>query len=65
MGRKAWLFAGNEFAGKCGHGHEPGAVGQAPGHDPWAYLQDVLARLQQHSNHRIDELLPHRWVPSA
>ena len=31
------------------------------GHDPWAYLKDVLTRLPTHMNSRIDELLPHRW----
>ena len=31
------------------------------GHDPWVYLKDVLERLLEHPNHRIDELLPHRW----
>ncbi|WP_442286052.1 transposase domain-containing protein [Variovorax sp. M-6] len=25
------------------------------------YLKDVLERLPLHPNHRIDELLPHRW----
>ena len=33
------------------------------GHDPWAYLEDVLTRLPTHLNSRIDELLPHRWQP--
>lgn len=32
------------------------------GHDPWVYLKDVLERLLTHPNHRIDELLPHRWT---
>ena len=35
------------------------------GHDPWAYLRDVLARLPTHLNSRIGELLPHRWQPPA
>ena len=33
------------------------------GHDPWAYLKDVLTRLPTHMNSRIDELLPHHWQP--
>ena len=33
------------------------------GHEPWAYLKDVLESLPMHPNHRIDELLPHRWTP--
>ena len=64
MGRKAWLFAGSELAG------QRAAVvmslvqsAKLNGHDPWAYLKDVLQRLPEHPNRRIDELLPHRWMP--
>ena len=64
MGRKAWLFAGSELAG------QRAAVvmslvhsAKLHGHDPWVYLKDVLERLPMHPNHRIDELLPHRWAP--
>ncbi|WP_295523130.1 transposase domain-containing protein, partial [uncultured Pseudacidovorax sp.] len=32
------------------------------GHDPWAYLRDVLRRLPTLRNSQLDELLPHRWV---
>ncbi len=35
------------------------------GQDPWAYLRDVLARLPTQRNSSIEELLPHRWQPSA
>jgi hypothetical protein len=31
------------------------------GHEPYAYLEDVLERLPTHPARRIDELLPHRW----
>jgi transposase len=62
MGRKAWLFAGSELAG------QRAAVvmsllqsAKLHGHDPWAYLKDVLERLPTHINSRIEELLPHRW----
>lgn len=64
MGRKAWLFAGSELAG------QRAAVvmsllqsAKMHGHDPWAYLKDVLTRLPGHMNSRIEELLPHRWKP--
>jgi transposase len=60
MGRKAWLFCGSEMAGKRA------AVvislvqtARLNGHDPYAYLKDVLTRLPMHPNSRIDELLPH------
>jgi len=62
MGRKAWLFCGSELAG------QRAAIvmslvqsAKLNGHDPWAYLRDVLERLPSHPNRRIDELLPHRW----
>jgi len=66
MGRKAWLFAGSELAG------QRAAIvmslvqsAKLNGHDPWAYLKDVLERLPTHQNSRIDELLPHRWQPQS
>ncbi|MDF9778718.1 hypothetical protein OKW11_005675 [Pseudomonas baetica] len=33
------------------------------GHDPYAYLKDVLTRLPTQRASEITELLPHRWVP--
>lgn len=66
MGRKAWLFAGSELAG------QRAAVvmslvqsAKLNGHDPWAYLKDVLERLPTHLNSRIEELLPHVWQEPA
>lgn len=45
----------------CGpaHGHrdEPVQSARLNGHDPWAYLRDVLARLPTQLNSRLDELL--------
>jgi transposase len=35
------------------------------GHDPYAYLKDVLERLPTQPDGQIQELLPHRWSPSA
>ena len=35
------------------------------GHDPWAYLSDVLQRLPTQPNSRIEGLLPHRWQPAT
>jgi transposase len=34
------------------------------GHDPYAYLKDVMDKLPTWPNRRIDELLPHRWRPA-
>jgi transposase len=67
MGRKAWLFCGSEMAGQRA-AIVMSLVQSAKlcGHEPWAYLRDVLERLPSHANNRIDELLPHRWkTPSA
>jgi len=33
------------------------------GHEPLAYLQDVLTRLPTQPASRVGELLPHRWQP--
>jgi hypothetical protein len=59
---KAWMFVGSEQAGQ-----RAAAVmslvqsARLNGHDPYAYLSDVLRRLPTQLNSRIDELLPHRW----
>lgn len=66
MGRKAWLFAGSELAGqRAAMVMSLVQSARLNGHEPWAYLRDVLERLLEHPNHRIDELLPHRWTPAA
>ena len=64
IGRGNWLFAGSLRAGQ-----RAAAVmsliqsAKLNGHDPYAYLKDVLARLPTHKNSQIEELLPHRWRP--
>jgi transposase len=64
VGRKNWLFMGSQQAG------ERAAVvlsliesAKLHGHDPWAYLRDVLQRLPTQLNSRIEELLPHGCKP--
>jgi len=66
MGRRAWLFTGSELAG------QRAAIvmslvqsAKLNGHDPHAYLRDVLERLPSHPASRIEELLPHRWQQPA
>ncbi|MEY4591176.1 MAG: hypothetical protein RIR18_71 [Pseudomonadota bacterium] len=64
LGRKNWLFAGSLRAGK-----RAAAImsliqsAKLNGHDPFAYLKDVLDRLPTQPNSKINELLPHLWQP--
>ncbi|OWQ83610.1 IS66 family transposase [Roseateles aquatilis] len=66
LGRSNWLFAGSLRAGK-----RAAAImslvhsARINGHDPFAYLKDILERLPTHPASQIDELLPHRWNPPA
>jgi hypothetical protein len=66
LGRNNWLFAGSLRAGQ-----RAAAVmsliqsARMNGHDPYAYLKDVLTRLPTHKANRIEELLPHRWQPNG
>lgn len=34
------------------------------GHDPYAYLKDVLARLPTQRASEITDLLPQKWMPA-
>lgn len=38
-------------------------IAKLSGHDPEAYLADIVARIGDHN--RLDELLPWNWVPLA
>lgn len=65
MGRKAWQFVGSELAG------QRAAIimtlvqsARMHGHEPWAYLRDVLQRLPTLRNSQLEELLPRRWKPA-
>ena len=65
-GRKNWLFAGTLLAGQ-----RAAAItnliqsAKLNGHDPYAYLKDVLTRLPNHKDRDVDQLLPHLWQPST
>jgi len=66
IGRSNWLFAGSLRAGR-----RAAAVmslvhsARLNGHDPYAYLKDVLERLPTQPASRVQELLPHRWQPPS
>lgn len=63
LGRKNWMFTGSLRAGKRA------AVimslihsARLNGHDPYAYLRDILERLPLQPFSQISQLLPHRWA---
>lgn len=64
LGRSNWLFAGSLRSGK-----RAAAImsliqsARMNGHDPYAYLKDVLTRLPTHRVTDISLLLPHCWTP--
>jgi transposase len=66
IGRSNWLFAGSLRAGQ-----RAAAImslirsAQLNGHDPYAYLKDVITRLPTQRANNISELLPHRWKPAT
>ena len=66
IGRSNWLFAGSLRAGQ-----RAAAImslvhsARLNGHEPHAYLKDVLERLPTQPASRIGELLPHRWQPPS
>jgi transposase len=65
IGRSNWLFAGSLRAGK-----RAAAImsllrsAQLNGHEPHAYLKEVLTRLPTQKASDIEALLPHRWQPA-
>ena len=63
LGRRNWLFIGSQLAG------ERAAVvmsllqsAKLNGHEPWAYLKDVLTRLPRMTNRQIPEVTPQAWA---
>lgn len=62
VGRKNWLFAGSERGGEaCAIVTSLIETAKAHGHDPLAYLTDVLERLPTTLNRDIESLLPMKW----
>ena len=66
LGRKNYLFVGNEDAGNNVAGlYSLVATCEANGVNPLDYLSDVLLRDQDHRAAEIDDLRPHRWRPRS
>ena len=65
-GRSNWLFAGSLRSGK-----QAAAImsliqsARMNGHDPFAYLKDVLTRLPTQRASAIGQLLPHQWAQGS
>lgn len=65
LGRKNFLFAGNDAGGESAAAFYS-LIGSAKlnGHNPEAFLREVLARIGEHPISRIDELLPWNLQPA-
>ncbi len=65
LGRSNWLFAGSLRSGKRAAGWIMSLIQseRMNGHDPYAYLKDVLTRLPTQKASEIEHLLPHQWMP--
>ena len=63
LGRKNFLFVGDVAAGMSIAGlYTLVATCEARGINPFAYLSDVIPRVQDHPKRRLDELLPGPWA---
>jgi transposase len=63
LGRKSWLFAGSDRGGgRAAVMYTLIQRARLNDVDPQAWLADVLARVNDHSIHRLGELLPWNWA---
>ena len=66
LGRNNWLFAGSV---RGGHAAATilSLIETAKLHqiDPFAYLRDVLSRINSHRVDRLADLLPFNWKPAT
>jgi transposase len=66
LGRKSWLFAGSERgAARAAAMTTLITTAKLNDVDPQAWLADVLARINDHTIHRLDELLPWNWAAAT
>ena len=65
LGRKAWLFCGSDRGGERAAAiYALIVTARLNGVDPRAWLADVLARIANHPQTRLHELLPWNWAPA-
>src|SRR6266542_3647919 len=63
LGRKSWLFAGSDRGGqRAAVMYSLIVTAKMNDIDPQAWLADVLARINDHAIHRLEELLPWNWA---
>jgi transposase len=63
LGRKSWLFAGSDRGGqRAAAMYSLIVTAKLNDVDPQAWLADVLGRIAEHPNGRLDELLPWNWA---
>jgi transposase len=63
VGRKNWLFAGSDEGGRTTAVlYSLTQTCRRHGIDPFAYLQDVLARVPKSEYQELSDLFPHRWA---
>jgi hypothetical protein len=65
-GRKAWLFTASDRGGRAAaSAFSLIETCKLNGVEPFAYLKDVLGRINSQRVDRLDELLPFNWKPAA
>ena len=64
LGTKSWLFCGSDRGGvRAAAMYTLIGTAKLNGVDPQAWLADVLGRIAETPQSRLDELLPWHWVP--
>lgn len=64
VGKKNWLFVGGEdTGGRSAILYTLIESARRHGHEPYAYLKDVLERLPSTTTTGLDALLPANWNP--
>jgi transposase len=65
IGRKNWLFVGHDNGGRrAATLYSLVASCKLCQIDPFAYLRDILKRINTHPASRIAELIPRNWNPA-
>ena len=66
LGRKAWLFCGSDRGGqRAARMYSLIGTAKLNDVDPQAWLADVLGRIADTPQNRLDELLPWNWAQEA